>query len=223
MSKKLASVLHVAIADVRTPLLAVEASDVYTQRPDTWKDAVPVLVNPAGNMHAFWVGKGQGGILFLPAFKDNLAVLVALLGLPLKQVLADVREAATTPVISEAAAARRALEEGQAGERGAKKMDRREASARAWRLLRENPKMGARELAKAIPCALGMVSKLPAWRATQEQLLKGKTPKLKAVSLTPELQACLGEDVETVESLTEDQRKDEAVDEYKRFVPRRQP
>lgn len=63
--------------------------------------STPIMVNRAGDMHAAWVRKGKGGILFLPEFEDNLEILKALLELPIRKLLeyrvASPQESASQP------------------------------------------------------------------------------------------------------------------------------
>jgi hypothetical protein len=51
-----------------------------------------------------------------------------------------------------------------------------EANIKARKFLAQNPNATARELSKGIGCALGTVSKLPAWQAVKEQLNMGRHP-----------------------------------------------
>ena len=50
------------------------------------------MVNPVGEMHGLCVRKGKGGILFLPKFEGNLAVLRALLALPIQKIVECVHQ-----------------------------------------------------------------------------------------------------------------------------------
>jgi len=78
----------------------------------------------------------------------------------------------------------------------------------------------ARELAKAIPCSAGLVSKLPAWKAYQEGLRKAKPSAPKAVSLTDGLLAVEGEEDAELERLIAEQEAEAKADIRQ---PRRRP
>ena len=56
------------------------------------KDICPILVSRTGEFHAVWVRQEKGGTLFLPEFENNLAVLDALLRLPISKVLEHEKE-----------------------------------------------------------------------------------------------------------------------------------
>ena len=76
--------------------------------------------------------------------------------------------------------------------------------ARAY--LKEHPLAKCRELAKAIGCALGTVSKLPAWQAVMGERRKGRTPK--SVSFTEKVEATVGKEDAQLQRLMADQEAD---------------
>ena len=85
-AKVLAEVLKPALPRAVTPLAVIKASQFSALEPYSPNECQPVLVNPVGGMHAFWCRLGKGGVLFLPAFKDNFSVIKALLQLPLNRL-----------------------------------------------------------------------------------------------------------------------------------------
>lgn len=96
-------------------------------------------------------------------------------------------------------------------------MTKEEANVRARDLLRETPTWDwtARRLAAQIPCCLGWISGLPAWRGYHEkrkQLRRAGT--IKTVSLTDELEAVLGtgDKDEMVNRLIAEQEKEQRED-----------
>lgn len=90
-----------------------------------------------------------------------------------------------------------------------KGMPRREANIEARKHLEQNPDAKARDVAKAIGCALGMVSKLPAWQAVQEQRMRGKKPKAaKVVNLTSKMEAVTGREESPLCKLIAEQEAD---------------
>jgi len=107
---------------------------------------------------------------------------------------------------------------GQAGEtHGKMKMSKEEANVRARELLRETPTWDwtARKLAKQIPCSLGWIPYLAAWRAYHErrqELRRAKT--IKTVSLSEELEAVLGtgDKDEVLKQLIAEQGREEHQD-----------
>jgi len=80
VAETLRSVLEPFLDQGKYPWAAMEG----LKQNDHW---YPILTNPLGDPHALWVRQDKGGILFLPEFEDNLAVLKALLGLPLSNLL----------------------------------------------------------------------------------------------------------------------------------------
>lgn len=85
-------------------------------------------------------------------------------------------------------------ESGQTGE--TKRITKEEANVCARQLLMKTPSWDwtCRKLEKQIPCCLGWISSLPAWRAYHEkrkELRRNKT--IETVSLSDELEAVLGE------------------------------
>ena len=107
-----------------------------------------------------------------------------------------------------------------------------ELNIRAREFLKKHPNAKARQLAKGIGCALGMVSKLPAWKAVQERRQKERGPKCpRAVELTPKLEKTIGQDADELQRLIDDQKQQGMTDgsllkpsekaKKAKFVPRR--
>ena len=112
------------------------------------------------------------------------------------------------------------------------RISKKEANVLARHLLKKNPFLKARELAKQIRCSVGLVSQLPAWQAVQEKRKAGWTPRnLRAVRLTEELQENLsqGERDDVLKQLIKQQDREMKVDpspfakgpKRPRFVQRR--
>jgi hypothetical protein len=98
-----------------------------------------------------------------------------------------------------------------------KKITKDEANVRARQLLRETPNWDwtCRKLAKLIPCSLGWIPKLSAWRAYHEKRLELRRNKtIDTVSISKELEAVLGEGEkdEVLRQLIADQEADERED-----------
>jgi hypothetical protein len=90
---------------------------------------------------------------------------------------------------------------------------REEANIRARAILRQDPTLSAQELAKKVPCSVGLIPQLPAWRAVMEERKKGRRPKsLRAVSLTRETETVVGEEDPTLTALIEEQARDGTAD-----------
>lgn len=111
-------------------------------------------------------------------------------------------------------------------------MPRNELNIRAREFLKKNPKATARQLAGGIGCALGIVPKLPVWRAVQERRQKERRPPApRAVSLTPKLEKTTGQDDAELARLVQEQKQEGMVDgsllkpsekaKKAKFVPRR--
>jgi hypothetical protein len=84
-----------------------------------------------------------------------------------------------------------------------------EANILAREHLKENPTATARQLATAIGCSLGMIPRLPAWQAVQEQRAKGRQPKKStAVSLTDRMQRVAGTTDDPLAKLIAEQEAD---------------
>ncbi len=99
-----------------------------------------------------------------------------------------------------------------------------EANSLAREYLKEHPTATARQLAKAIGCGLGQVSKLPAWRVVKEELKKGRTPKThKAVGLTEKVLATISDpNAESpLDRLIREQEADKKADEGYKSRPRK--
>jgi hypothetical protein len=107
-----------------------------------------------------------------------------------------------------------------------------ESNIRAREFLKKHPKATTRQLAKGIGCALGIISKLPAWRAVQERRQKERGPKRpRAVGLTPKLEETIGQDDAELARLVQEQEREGRVDgsllkpsekaKKPKFVPRR--
>jgi len=106
-----------------------------------------------------------------------------------------------------------ATQKGKLTETCGGKITKEEANVRARELLKENPNYPARQLAEKIPCSVGLVSELPAWKALQEY--KKKTfgsPRPKIIPLTKELEACLGSEDDQLQQLFAEQEKDQRQD-----------
>lgn len=92
------------------------------------------------------------------------------------------------------------------------RISREEANVEARKILKKNHNIKARDLAKKIPCSIGLVSKLPVWKAVQEQrkqeLKKGR--KAKKVRLTKKMLkiAGTGKKDETLNRLIVQQQAD---------------
>jgi len=92
------------------------------------------------------------------------------------------------------------------GQASGDKITKEEANIQARKLIKENPSITARQLVKKIPCSLGLVSQLPAWKALQEYKKKtfgGKKPKM--IPLTKELEYILGTKDEQLNQLIVEQ------------------
>jgi hypothetical protein len=84
-----------------------------------------------------------------------------------------------------------------------------EANIRAREILVENPTISSRDLAAQIGCSSGLISKLPAWRAVQEQLAAGARPKrMKTVSLSDTVLATTGRKDDPLQKLIAEQEAD---------------
>jgi len=89
------------------------------------------------------------------------------------------------------------------------RMSKQEANVIAREILVSNPKIAARALAEEIGCSLGLVPKLPAWRAVQEKLAEGRKPRERST------------DPRVLEELIDEQRADAGADERRRRRTRR--
>jgi hypothetical protein len=88
-----------------------------------------------------------------------------------------------------------------------------EANIRARAILKQDPDLTAKELAKKVPCSIGLIPELPAWQAVMEERKKGRKPKSpKAVSLTGKTEAVVGEEDPTLKALIEEQAGDGTAD-----------
>jgi hypothetical protein len=107
-----------------------------------------------------------------------------------------------------------------------------ELNIRAREFLKKHPNATAREVHRGIGCALGIVPKLPAWRAVQERRQKERKPTApRAVSLTPKLEKTTGQDDAELARLVQEQEQEGLVDgsllkpsekaKKAKFVPRR--
>ena len=95
------------------------------------------------------------------------------------------------------------------------RITRDEANVRAREAL-NNPKIrSARKLAAAIGCSVGLVARLPAWRAYQEGLeklgIKTKSPK--AVGLSKAVEMDLGQNDSELQGLIGEQRTEDLADQ----------
>ena len=108
---------------------------------------------------------------------------------------------------------------------------RDEYNIRAREYLKAYPLAKSRELSSAIGCALGTVSKLPAWQAVREARRKGRIPK--CIALTEKFEATVGEDDAALRRLMNEQETDRRETRHgyeddddapeHRFTPRRKP
>jgi len=62
------------------------------------------------------------------------------------------------------------------------RINRKEANTKAREILKQKPDVKARDLSEEIGCSLGLISKLPVWKAIQEEREKGRKPKMKRLS-----------------------------------------
>lgn len=69
-------------------------------------------------------------------------------------------------------------------------ISRKEANIKAREILEKEPSIKARDLAEKIPCSIGLVSKLPVWKAVQKLRKKGR--KAKKVRLTDKMLSVTG-------------------------------
>jgi hypothetical protein len=93
------------------------------------------------------------------------------------------------------------------------RIDCDEANIRARDILKQAPNLTAKELAKKVPCSVGLIPKLSAWQAVMEQRRKGRKPKSpRAVSFTHETEAVVGEGDPTLEDLMDEQARDGTAD-----------
>ncbi|MFC1781118.1 hypothetical protein ACFLZ8_02505 [Planctomycetota bacterium] len=106
---------------------------------------------------------------------------------------------------------------GNGGEVTTIKIIKKEANVRARQLLKETPTWDwtCRKLAEQIPCSLGWIPYLPAWRAYHEkrqELKRNKT--IKTVSISEELNAVLGsgDKDEVLKQLIAEQEGDQRED-----------
>jgi len=65
------------------------------------------------------------------------------------------------------------------------KISKKEANTKAREILEKDFDINIRDLAGKIPCSIGLASKLPAWKAVQQERKKGRKPKKKR--LTPKM------------------------------------
>lgn len=101
-----------------------------------------------------------------------------------------------------------------------------EANVRAREILKQNPNITARDLAKEIGCSQGLISKLPAWQAVMEKRRQGCVPKTspKTVSLTKGHESIIADnsdDEDELAKLIKDQEADQKADEGKYFRQRK--
>lgn len=90
------------------------------------------------------------------------------------------------------------------------KLPLKEANIRAREYLKQNSEASARQLAEAIGCGLGTVSKLPAWKAVQEARAKGRQPKRAGVvRWTTKLEQVAGVEDDQLAKLIAEQRADD--------------
>jgi len=90
------------------------------------------------------------------------------------------------------------------------KTSREEANINARAYLRDHADATARQLAEGIGCALGLVSKLAAWKAVQEEREKGRKPKPKAIRLTERMLNATGRNQQaTLTALVAEQQADQ--------------
>ncbi len=96
------------------------------------------------------------------------------------------------------------------------RISRQEANICARKLLKDNPNLTIRKLAKEIPCSIGLVSKLPVWKAIVEERKKhGKPAVPKAVRLTDKMEKTLGQEDESLKKLIGEQDADQKLDEVR--------
>lgn len=89
-----------------------------------------------------------------------------------------------------------------------------EANVRARAFLQENPTATVRQLAIGVGCAIGLVPKLTAWQAVNEERKKGRAPKSPGVvSFTPKLESSVGAEDATLADLIADHDVDQSVDD----------
>lgn len=117
----------------------------------------------------------------------------------------------------------------------AKRISRTEANIRAREYLAKKPNATARDLAEGLGCSLGLVAKLPAWKAVVGERKAGRKPKTpRAFSLTKKVETSIGvgEQDEVLNTLIREQeadgKSDGSIDPFTerskpRFVPRRRP
>jgi hypothetical protein len=104
--------------------------------------------------------------------------------------------------------------QGKPARGGKRRMTKDEANATAMRLAEADRffvHRPLREWAKAIGCSMGLVAKLPFWLTTMEQTgrsQKGRVPLPKAVSLTSNLEAVVGDDDAELRRLMDEQQAD---------------
>lgn len=103
-------------------------------------------------------------------------------------------------------------------------MSRDEANVAAREYLQKharNRKVTVRELAEAIGCSQGLVSRLPAWRAYRKGLTQDKPPAPRAESLTDRVLDNVGQVDAELNRLIAEQEADMAEDERSRSRGRR--
>ncbi|MFC1782728.1 hypothetical protein ACFL02_03975 [Planctomycetota bacterium] len=108
------------------------------------------------------------------------------------------------------------------------RISKNEANLRARKYLQINKsrRISARELHKEIDCSLGLVAKLPVWKAYQEKIKEMNPPKTpKAVPFTKKIEATTGQDDDPLEKLINEQKADQELDNATKpkFIPRRKP
>src|SRR5205814_9231942 len=93
------------------------------------------------------------------------------------------------------------------------KLGRQKLNAEARLHLESNPTVNAKGLASLLGCAVGLISKLPAWQVVMQARRAGWTPKApRTVRLTKTLEGALGEADRAPQALIAEQGGDMAKD-----------
>jgi hypothetical protein len=100
---------------------------------------------------------------------------------------------------------------------GRPRITKEEANIRARELLKQDHTLNIRQLAKQIPCSIGLVHSLPIWKAvTQERSRQGGMRRPKNVRLSDKMLHVLGQTDDPLQKLIAEQAADKKRDNLQR-------